>query len=281
MRRSSLTVSLIILAGVSVFSQSASAPLTFEVASIKPNSGDDHRIGLQILPGGGLRTTGTPLRFLITFAYDVRDFQVSGGPAWINSERFDIMAKGEGAAATDAPVDPRQMTDAQMKTASQQLREKLRALLADRFQLTIHHETKEQSVYALVVGKGGSKLQVSESKANERRMMMGRGRLEGHGVPLDMLTSTLSNQLGRPIIDRTGLAGYFNIKLEWTPDPGQGTGGPFGGPPPPGVEAPPAPDPNGPSIFTAIQEQLGLRLESEKGPVELIVIDHVDKPSEN
>ncbi|HEX6896713.1 MAG TPA: TIGR03435 family protein, partial [Bryobacteraceae bacterium] len=97
-----------------------------------------------------------------------------------------------------------------------------------------------------------------------------------------MLSSTLSNQLGRPVLDRTGLTGHYDFKLEYTPDPGQPGGGPFGGaPPPPGVQAPPPPDPNGPSIFTALQEQLGLRLESTKGPVEMIVIDSVEKASEN
>ena len=108
---------------------------------------------------------------------------------------------------------------------------------------------------------------------------MGRGQLSGEGVQLQMLTQVLSNQLGRPVIDRTGLKGNFDFKLEWTPDPGQ-SAGPFGGGPP-GADAPPPPDPNGPSIFTALQEQLGLRLESQKGPVEILVIDRVEKPSEN
>jgi bla regulator protein blaR1 len=257
-------------------------PLKFEVASIKPSAGDDHRRMLQIQPGGGMRTVGTPLKMLITFAYDVRDFQISGGPGWINSEQYDIMAKGEGADAGGPPSDPRNISDAEMKTRTEQLRERLRSLLADRFQLVIHKETKEQSVYALVVGKGGSKLKVAEIKAGDRHRMMrmGRGQISGEGVELDMLTNALSNQLGRPVVDRTGLKGPFDLKLEWTPDPGQG-GGQFGGPLPPGVDAPPPPDPNGPSIFTAIQEQLGLRLESSKGPVETIVIDKAEKPSAN
>src|ERR1035438_4206835 len=109
---------------------------------------------------------------------------------------------------------------------------------------------------------------------------LGRGERNGVGVPLDMLASNLSRQLGRPVIDRTGLKGNYDFKLTWTPDPGQ-SGGQFAGPPPPGADAPPPPDPNGPSIFSAVQEQLGLRLESQKGPVDLIVIDRVEKPSEN
>jgi bla regulator protein blaR1 len=275
------TILVAMLAAGLALAQSAPAPLTFEVASIKPNNGDDRRIGIQFMPGGGLRTTGTTLKFLITFAYDVRDFQISGGPGWINSDRFDILAKSDRDAAEGGPDDLRKMSDAQMKTAQEQMRLKLQALLADRFQLTIHHETKDQPVYALVIGKNGSKLKESEVKQGDRRRMMrmGRSELNGEGVEIEMLTHTLSNVLGRPVIDRTGLKGNYDFKLTWTPDPGQSGG--FGGPPPPGVEAPPPPDPNGPSIFTAVQEQLGLRLESQKGPVDLIVIDRVEKLSEN
>jgi uncharacterized protein (TIGR03435 family) len=283
MFRRMVQASLVILGSGLAFAQPAPAPLTFEVASVKPSGGDDHRVGIQFMPGGGLRTTGTTLKFLVTFAYDVRDFQVSGGPGWINSDRFDIVAKSErGSPESEAPADLRNMTDAQMKTTAEQMRLKLQALLADRFQLTLHHETKEQPVYALVVGKNGSKLKESEVKAGERRRMMrmGRSELNAEGVAIDMLTNTLSNVLGRPVIDRTGLKGNYDFKLQWTPDPGQ-SGGPFGGPPPPGADAPPPPDPNGPSIFTAVQEQLGLRLESQKGPVDLIVIDRVEKLSEN
>jgi uncharacterized protein (TIGR03435 family) len=280
MMRKVLGASLFALMAGCLCAQSSPTPLTFEVASIKPSTGDDHRIAIQAQPGGGLRTTGTTLKFLLTFAYDVRDFQISGGPSWINSDRFDILAKTERAAGSDStPVDPRTMSDAQMKTMQEQMRARLQALLAERFQLTLHRETKEQTVYALVVGKNGSKLPESDGKQSEgRRMMMGRGQVNGHGVPLSMLANVLSNQVGRPVIDRTGLTGNFDIKLEWTPDPGQA--GPFG-PLPPGVDAPPPPDPNGPSLFTALGEQLGLRLESQKGPVEVLVIDKVEKPSEN
>jgi bla regulator protein BlaR1 len=260
--------------------QSEAPKLTFEVASIKPNSGNDRGVGIRLQPGAGLRTTGTTLKFLLTFAYDVRDFQISGGPGWINSDRFDIVAKSERGSSESAPDDMSKMTDEQAKTVHEQIKQKLQALLADRFQLAVHHETKEQSVYALVIGKNGSKLQESQSIQNARHMMMNRGELDGEDVPLEFLASTLSSQLGRPIIDRTGLTGHYTFKLQWTPDPGQ-SAGKFAGPPLPGAETPPPSDPNGPSIFTAIQEQLGLRLESQKGPVDLIVIDRVEKPSEN
>lgn len=275
-----IVASLVVLTGGGLLGQTA-APLTFEVASIKPSSEDGRRISIQIQPGGGLRATGATLKTLLTIAYDVRDFQISGGPGWINSDRYDITAKSERSTASEtAPSDPRKMTDEQMKTTQEQMRQKLQALLADRFQLALHHETKEQPVYALVVGKSGSKLQEAKEAEGSRSLRMGRGQLTGTAAPLQMLASALSNQLGRPVIDRTGLTGKFDFKLEWTPDPGQ-SGGTFGGTPPPGVDAPPPPDPNGPSVFTAVQEQLGLRLESQKGPVDVLVIDRVEKPSEN
>jgi len=266
-----------------VYAQSTKPPLTFEVASIKPNATDDHRVSIQIQPGGGLRATGVSLKFLITFAYDVREFQVSGGPGWMDSDRYDIMAKSEGSADSDSSqTEFRKMSEEQRKTALEQLREKMKALLADRFDLKIHNETKEESVYALVVGKNGSKLKPSDSKNGPGpRLRFGRGELSGQGVSMEMLTKTLANPLGRPVIDKTGLTGNFDFTLQWTPEPGQG-GGPFGGgAPPPGAEGPPPSDSNSPSIFTAVQEQLGLKLESQKGPVDMLVIDQVKKPSEN
>jgi bla regulator protein BlaR1 len=285
MGRRSVGACLALLSAVGLCGQSSTAPLTFEVASVKPSATDDRRSMIQIQPGGGLRTSGSTLKMLLTMAYDVREFQISGGPAWINTDRYDILAKAERSAGVENPPDdPRKMTEEQRKTVGDQMRERLRALLADRFQLTLHRETKEQSVYALVVAKTGPKLQESQTKEGTGprgpMMRMGRGDLSGQGVRLDMLASTLSNQLGRTVIDRTGLKGNFDFKLTWTPDPGQ-SATPLGGGPPPGVDAPPPPDPNGPSVFTALQEQLGLRLESQKGPVEMLVIDRVEKPSEN
>ena len=266
----------------SLLAQNESPQLTFDVASIKPSSGDERRVMIQFQLGGGLRTQGTTLKMLIREAYDVRDFQVSGGPGWINTDRFDVMAKVAGEAVPEGnPQDVfRNMSDNQRKTFQEKLRERLRALLADRCQLTIHRETKDQAVYALVVAKSGPKIKPSKEERPVPRLMNGRGQINAQGMEMQLLATSLSNQLGRPVIDRTGLTGHFDFELKWTPDPGQ-SAGLFGGSPPPGVDAPPPPDPNGPSIFTAVQEQLGLRLESSKGPVEMIVIDRVEKPSEN
>jgi bla regulator protein blaR1 len=265
-----------------LFAQTAPAPLTFEVASIKPSA---QNCGpgpcpamIRREPGGGLRVAGVPLKMLISFAYDVRDFQITGGPAWINTDRFDINAKGESHDEVDSATDPAKLTDEQRKTDGERMRERLRNLLADRFQLVTRRETKEQQVYALVVAKGGPKLQ--ESKEGKGMMRMGRGMLSADGVEPAFLATSLSGQLGRPVLDKTGLTGKYDFELKWTPDPSQGPQGPLG-PPPPGVQLPPPPDPNGPSLFTALTEQLGLRLESEKAPAEVLVIDRVEKPSEN
>jgi bla regulator protein blaR1 len=267
-----------VFAAGSTFAQPAASPLTFEVASVR-RSPADTRGFIDFLPGGGLRVVGIPLKTLITLAYDVRDFQVSGGPGWINSDRFDINARGEASETPEsAPADLTKMTDEQRKTTAEQAKERLRNLLEERFKLAIHRETKEQQVYALVAAKGGPKVQGSKEAIG--RMRMGRGLLTGQGVDLGFLATTLSSQLGRTVIDKTGLTGKYDFELNWTPDPGQPAGGPLG-PPPPGVDLPPPPDPNGSSIFTAVQEQLGLRLESQKAPVETLVIDRVERPSEN
>jgi len=277
---------LLVLTAAGIFAQPASAPLKFDVASIKPSSSDDHRVAIMFQLGGGFRASGATLKMLLTEAYNVREFQISGGPKWIDSDRFDITARAERSAAADSPAEPSAlpppMTDAERKTVQEQVAQRLQALFADRFQLIVHHEAKEQQVYALVVGKNGSKLQPAQNNSGSLRqgmMRMGRGSVEGQGVGLEVLIRAISGQLGRPVIDRTGLTGRYDIKLQWTPDPGQNVT-PLGGALPPGVEPPPS-DPNGPTIFAALQEQLGLRLESAKAPVDLIVIDRVEKPSEN
>ncbi|MBZ5632250.1 MAG: TIGR03435 family protein [Acidobacteriia bacterium] len=252
------------------------AQLTFEVASIKPADPDSRGTSIQFMPGGGLKMTGIPLRGMITFAYDVRDFQVSGGPGWAGTERFDVMARPD-RTTVDGPDDFAKMTDDQRKTMRDQITERLRALLADRFQLVAHKEMKEQPIYALVPAKNGPKLQETKETGTQQSLMTNRGRSEGHAIQVGMLAQVLSGLMGRPVVDKTGLTGKYDFVLEWTPDAGadaraQGFGD--------GITEP-APAPGGPTIFTALQEQLGLRLDSQKGPVPNIVIDRVEKPSEN
>jgi uncharacterized protein (TIGR03435 family) len=265
------------------------APLpSFEVASIKPNRSADMRIGIRFMPGR-FTTTGATVKQLITLAYDVRDFQVSGGPSWISTDKYDIDAK-----------EPDALADELAKLTPDQRHEKMelliQSLLADRFQLKVSHGTKELPVYALVVAKNGPKIQEAKPgdtypngmKGPDGRalghggiMRMGSGQFTGQGVPMIFLVQQLSQQLGRTVVDQTGLKGNYDFTLKWTPDqtaPGMIMVPPGGGP---GPDNPPSPDSSGPSIFTAVQEQLGLKLESTKGRVEIIVIDHVEKPSEN
>jgi uncharacterized protein (TIGR03435 family) len=157
----------------------------------------------------------------------------------------------------------------------------MKSLLKDRFKLEFHRETKELPTYALVVGKGGSKLKKSEIEdgGSDRpgrggMMRMGRGQINAQGIPMAGLANQLSQQLGRSVIDKTELTGDYDIKLEWTPDANEG--GAFRG-----AEAHEEARPEGPSLYTALQEQLGLKLESSKGMVEILTVDKAEKPSEN
>jgi uncharacterized protein (TIGR03435 family) len=243
----------------------------FEVASIKPSAPiamGMMRVGVEMLPGGRVSITGATVKFLMQQAYGVRDFQIIGGPGWIGSERYDIVAKPETASNGD------------------ETKKMMQSLLADRFKLQFHRETKELPTYALVVAKGGPKFKASEvqqdsdSSDKPRRggmMRRGRGMIDAQGIPMDGLANQLSQTLARSVIDKTELKGDFDIKLEWTPE--EGEGGMMRGPE---MRAEGHSDaPAGPSLTTALQEQLGLKLESTKGPVEILTIDRVEKPSEN
>lgn len=243
-------------------SQPDSKP-AFEVASIKPNTSADRRVSFQISPGGRLAITNGSAKMLITMAYNLKPHQLEGAPNWLDTERYDITAKGGAGERED-----------QLKLMAQ-------SLLEDRFKLKFHRVTKEMPVYALVAGKNGPKLQASEVSSEQRRQFrIGRGQINLAGADMAGLADALSNLVGRTVLDRTGISGTYDIKLEWTPDE---TEAPlFKGPPdgPAGGSAP-ALDSSGPSVFTAVQEQLGLKLEAQKGPVEVMVIDHIEKPSEN
>jgi bla regulator protein blaR1 len=245
----------------------------FEVASIKPNKSGEPDVRLMFTPDG-FSATNVPLREFIRMAYQVQEFQMSGGPPWINSERYDIEAKVDSSAAE------------QLRQLDQdQHRRMLQPLLEDRFQLKVHWEQKELPVYALAVAKNGPKLH--EAKAGDTYpdgfkgpdgvghaglMRIGPGGITAQGVPMDAIVRLLSQQLGRTVVDKTGLKGNYDVQLQWTPDNGPAS---MMGP-----DSKPAPD-SGPSIFTAIQEQLGLKLESQKGPVDVLMIDSVGRPSAN
>jgi uncharacterized protein (TIGR03435 family) len=261
---------LVLTASLSLSAQTA--PIQFEVASIKPSApmgGGQLRVGVGIAPGGRLTAQNVNTRMLMSMAFGVKEHEIIGGPAWLDTDRFDISAKPD-AASVSGPI------------TQEQMRPMLQALLADRFKLTTHTESKEATVYAIVPGKNGAKVPESQATAgsNSRQVRMGNGQLNAIGVPMQFLADSLSRVLGRTVVDKSGLTGFRDFKLEWTPDQSTSLKLP-GLPDSPEGHAPPPADANGPSLFTALEEQLGLRLATEKGQVANIVIDHIEKPSEN
>jgi uncharacterized protein (TIGR03435 family) len=242
---------------------------SFEVASIKPS--DPASRGISISgPGGGITAKGITTKGLIENAYDVHDFQIAEGPNWIDSDHYDISAKSEDSDE----IDSSHLTPKQLEAHGKLRHARLQALLAERFQLKLHRVTKNLPVYALVVARSGPKLQPakgSDPRANYG-MRMGPGQLTATSLSTELLAANLSNLVDRVVLNKTGLEGYYDFTLNWTPDRRV--------PEPPDSDQPTA-DANGPSLFTALQEQLGLRLVPQKGPVEILMIDHIEKPSPN
>jgi bla regulator protein blaR1 len=273
-----MAAGICVVAGWTAWPQSpaATAP-SFEVASIKPNHSGDRMVSMMNAPGGRFTAKNVTAKMLIRLAYAIQDFQIAGGPSWMDSERYDIEAKPEGSSGEPPAGDHEALMEQQ--------RLRIQALLADRFRLTIHRESKELPVYALVEAKGGPRVQpaaVVPAVFKGRGMRMGRGELTAQSAPMSQLAESLSIQIGRTVVDRTGLAGVYDFTLKWTPDENQPQmfPGPREGSGPPPDRAT-TPDNSSPSIFTAIEEQLGLKLESQKGPVPIVVIDRIEKPSEN
>ena len=275
---------LLLITAVGVFGQNAAQP-RFEVASIKP-SAEQRFMMVRVLPGGRLTATA-PVQLLIQNAYTLQACQIVGSPNWVNSDRYQIEAKGEtGASRAEVML-------------------MLKSLLEDRFQLKTHTETRELPVFALVQTKSGSKLAppkeggciaVAEGTlpppppaGQPFRTPCGHAgvmglptgaRLQGGAVAMPEFIRILAMVLGRPVIDKTGIGGTFDVQLDFSPDAGTaGLPTPVG-PSGPVPSTPPA-DAANPGIFSAIQEQLGLKLESTKGPVPVLVIDHVERPSAN
>jgi uncharacterized protein (TIGR03435 family) len=252
----------------------------FDVVAVKPNNSDSRGMRIMFKPDGYSATNVSP-KTLIQTAYGIREDLISGAPGWTDSARYDFEAKVAGADV-----------DALKKLTPEQRRSMLQPALADRFKLKAHTETKQLPVFELVLAKNGSKLKEAtpgDSYANGIKgpdgvprggmMRMGRGELTGQGLPISSLVSMLSQELHQTVIDKTRLTGKYDFELAWTPD--QGSDPMFKGPEGAQPRTDSAPDASGPSIFTAIQEQLGLRLQSSKGPVETLVVDHIEMPSEN
>jgi uncharacterized protein (TIGR03435 family) len=243
--------------------RSAEITPEFDVATIKLSN--PATPGRQFMAKGHeFITINTTLNDLITFAYGLNIRQIVRGPAWLASEKYDLDVKSEGGS---------QPTDAQWKMMIQKL-------MADRFKLTYHHESRELPAYVLTVGKNGPKLKTSEADPGALPGIgfRGFGNMPVSNASMaDFAAMMQGSVLDRPMIDRTGLKARYDFVLKWTPDDSQ-----FIGMRPPGASLPGNDKPDAPpSLFTAIQEQLGLKLESAKAAVDVLVIDHVEMPSPN
>lgn len=239
-------------------------PLRFDVAAIHLHESvpHDHVSISSSRRNGELRATNVSLSTLIWWSFEIPESRILGAPGWTSTKRFDI----------EATADP--SVDAQLEALTpdagrRQKEEMVQALLADRFRLVTHTETRELPIYNLVVTKIGKKLgPIQESGTS---INLGRGHLEVEGSnSVSLLAEQLSKVVGRDVVDNTGIAGRYDLKLQWTPDDSEASA--------PGGSAD---DASGPSIFTALEEQLGLELKSAKGPVPVLVIDHVEIPSAN
>jgi uncharacterized protein (TIGR03435 family) len=251
----------IVSAGLAIFIASGQTPAaapspTFEVATVKLTDPEFGGMLVQF-PGGRFSLRGFTLKDLIAFAYHLDASQISGGPKWFSTDKYDIVAK---------PKEGRPTMD--------QARLMLQPLLADRFQLKTHTESKVMSVYVLTVGKNGSKLRprTEGDGGDGTRLLFQGAKLPGRNVPVKQLAEALQVMvLDRPVLDKTGLTGNFDFDLAWRPEADQFRGR--------GASLPSNPD--DPDIFTAMLEQLGLKLEATKAPADAIVVDSAEKATEN
>jgi uncharacterized protein (TIGR03435 family) len=289
-RRIALTLAASVLIGVPILSgivsitpllavaQEPSTPVVFEVAAVKRNTSGERAARIETPPGGRFVATNAPLRILILRAYGILDSQLVGAPDWALTERFDVNAKLE----QEPPAVPPGQPDARRLAT--------RSLLAERFKLVVHLETRQVPMYALVMGsedrKPGPMLTPASGlcrpeNAEKRRAAVAAGnssvcgtrlqfgRIQIGGRPLSDFARGLSDvpDLARTVIDRTGLTGDWNLDLTFTPDRQPAI---------PGQDAPTI-DPHGPSLSAALHEQLGLKLESIRGPLEVLVVDRVER----
>jgi len=259
---------------VAALGQTAAPLPEFEAVSIKPNKSGDVRAMFRPSPGGRLNATNVTAKALIEWAYGIRDFQLSGEPGWADSERFDVVAKSDGNPRYDF-IKP-------------ELETMFRGVLADRFKLAIQRTTKEMPIYSLVVAKNGPKIHAVDegdcpevpTPENRCRSLRSNkfGELTAEKAPMPALALVLVGFARRMVVDNTGLKGSYSYTLDWKK---------YLQPPQllPGADpaVPIAMDPTSfeAAIATALEEQLGLKLEPGKGPVEMIVVDHLERPSEN
>lgn len=251
----SLLLGSLLLLQFAAFAQNA--PKTFEAATIKLTPPDSREpLDIRFTPGGRLTVTNQPVRSLVTFAYGVQAWQIAGAPDWFETDRYDISAKADG--------DP----------GREEMLALFRALLEDRFRMRLHRETRDGSTYELTTARNGPKFQKSEPLKENERANVYTYRTGAPTAPaisliradrsatMAMLASILQSQLKRPVIDKTGLTGDFDFRVEYAADDSRLD--------------------EFPSLFTALQDQLGLKLQPAKGPVEMLVIDRVERvPVEN
>jgi bla regulator protein blaR1 len=252
MKNSLALIAVLICSGMAGSAGAQGQLPAFDVATIKPSGPDSAPISIQRLPGGRLVTSNTPLSMLIQWAYELDEGRLLNVPRGLESLRFDVVAK--------APEpDP----------ARGQMQLMMRGLLAERFKLTVHQETRELLAYTLITEPSGAKVRAArtDEPADPNPFRMSdAGSLTGARVTADMLATVLSNQLGRPVKNETGFAGVFDFSLRWSPD---------------GATVP-ADTADRPSLFEAIREQLGFRLVARRTPIDVVVIDHVERmPTEN
>lgn len=225
------------------FGQQAAGTLEFEAASIKPNKSGSNS-SHENDSSGQMVAINVTLREYLRIAFGVKDYQISG-PDWMGSERFDIAGKFP-PHTVDNPIEPC-----------------LQKLLADRFKLALHRETKDFPVYALVAAKGGPKIQAVEDQGGHSTNST-RGHLVGTRITMARLAEFLARQMDRPVVDLTEMKGVYNLTMDWTPDEAA------------------AADAVAPTLLTALQQQLGLKLQPQKAPIEVLVVDHLERvPVEN
>jgi uncharacterized protein (TIGR03435 family) len=237
--------------------------LRFEVVSLKPTEGMPQGGGIRPAPGGQrYEATNCPIKLMIQVAYRVKADQIVGGPSWLDTDRFDMMGKAEKQSNGD------------------ELHVMLMNMLVDRLQLKFHREKRDMAMYALTVDKGGAKLTPHEADnagdpwIDQTQETFLHIKLKATCAPLDYFAFRLSQLMDRPVVDLTNLKGGYDFNLEYTRELPQGfpEGGKINGA---------EPDTSGPTVYAAVKQQLGLELKAQKGPVEVIVIDHAEKPTAN
>jgi uncharacterized protein (TIGR03435 family) len=256
-RKRALLAALVLMRAVRSFGQATPAP-AFEAASIKPSKAEPGSGSGITTRKGSISARNVTLKRCIRGAYDVQESQIVGGPKWAGEDRYDIDAKAAGPAG------------------DRDLMEMLRTLLSERFKLAFHRETRELPGYALLVGKSGLQAKRSQPDA-ESRTNSSRTAIDAEACSMHQLAQKLSEVIYLPVADGTGVEGAFDFQLKWTPDDMRAK-------PPSGGDKPgslPMDLPDGPSVFAALQEQLGLKLEPRKVPTEVLAIDRAEKASEN